>query len=89
MNDPVGPLERAIGSGAFLALLGDSVAGSFLHDPALRALLVALLGGFCGALGTQAHRLLVAFVDRQVERLQRRRKARAKVDAMATAASEG
>lgn len=74
----VGTLERSAGSGALLALLGDSVLAQLLHDPSTRALLVTLLGGFCGALGSQLHRLLAAFVDRQVERLQRRRRARSK-----------
>lgn len=78
MNESmVGTLERSAGSGALLALLGDSVLAQLLHDPSTRALLVTLLGGFCGALGSQLHRLLAAFVDRQVERLQRRRRARA------------
>lgn len=69
-------LERAIGSGALVGLVGDSLFASLFASPEGRAVAVAFLGALGGALANALAKVLGALGDRAVEKIRgRRRKA--------------
>lgn len=77
-------LERALGSGALVGMVGDSLVGSLFASPEGRAVAVAFLGALGGAAANALAKVLGALGDRLAEKIRGRRR-KAKTEASETA----
>ena len=73
-------LERAIGSGALVGLVGDSVLAPLFASAEWRAVAVAFLGALGGALANALAKVLGALGDRAAEKIRGRRRKAATVE---------